>query len=392
MKIKKSQRRPHLGRNPRVIWRRALNSWPLFIWLAAIALVFLLYAGTAQFKGMIGVVETVAEDIAPVDTSRLVQVYVALGEQIAASEKVAQMDTSLVDAEIAELDATISEAVNSIGQFERSTLTIVRQFDVDIRDAEASLGNLRRRMERDEAELLALQTQQNKFDELLKRQLIDEQSAGVLRPQIANLTFEVKNYPALLAIEEQRLKDAIKGREDLARSLQLGEGETIEDAIRRRAQAQRAILDAGKEAALIRRASHTLRATRDGVVSRIMHSAGDVVSAGDPVVRLVDERATRVLGFLPEVYLSDINVGQDATLWRQSGSGNRIQARIASIAPEITAFPGRVSPIQGQSIRGRRVVVDILEPHDFIPGETVRIVVKGVTLGEFKNRLMEFFQ
>ena len=49
------------------------------------------------------------------------------------------------------------------------------------------------------------------------------------------------------------------------------------------------------------------------------------------------------------------------------------EARVQVLGPEILALPTRVSPIQGQTLRGRRVVLELNGPADFLPGESVNI-------------------
>jgi HlyD family secretion protein len=117
-----------------------------------------------------------------------------------------------------------------------------------------------------------------------------------------------------------------------------------------------------------------LKASRDGVVSRILLRPGDVVPAGTPIVRIVSPSSNRIYGFIPEPRPAyHLHVGDTALVWRRAHGDRKFRAVVTAIEPEFDPLPGRVSPIQGQPLRGRRVVVDLLEPHDLVPGETVQL-------------------
>ena len=124
----------------------------------------------------------------------------------------------------------------------------------------------------------------------------------------------------------------------------------------------------------LQREQYSLRAAKDGIVSEIFYSTGDVVNAGEPVMRLVSENSDRVVGFLPEIHIGRMFVGQETRISRRAAHGRSIPAIVESISPDVRALPGRISPIGGQTLRGRRVVLRITDPEaHLIPGETVRI-------------------
>ena len=374
-----SLKRPGLQLRASYRRQRLLAYWPFLVWLCVIAVAIHLHYRSSRFGGMAGAVETVAEDVAPLETSRLLSINVELGQRVRPGDVVARMDTSLVDAEIAQVEAAIFEAESSIGDFQRSTLNMLRQFDDDIRDAELALRDLERREERDGAQLAELKQQQQKLEMLYEKKLIGETQVNAMRPKIVALEHEVLGYEGLREIQQRRREAAGAARKDVAASLGLGSEsislKELETAVNQMVNAQKDVLEAGKLAAAIRKQSYTLGAARDGVVSRIFENPGNVVPAGRAVLRLVGEKPSRVVGFLPEIYVTNLKTGLQARVWRQNGKGPRVPAVVASIAPEVQALPGRASPIRGQDLRGRRVILDIQGDHDFIPGETVQVSV-----------------
>ena len=87
----------------------------------------------------------------------------------------------------------------------------------------------------------------------------------------------------------------------------------------------------------------------------------------------------RVVGFLPESDLSAVAIGTPAKIYptvslRETGV---ISGRVAQISPAVYSLPERASPIRGQVVRGRRVVLELDEEANLIPGETVSIEIES---------------
>jgi multidrug resistance efflux pump len=431
--VKTTFDRGRLWWHPRLFGARLLRSWPLAIWLAAAIAAAALYSKHARFGGMTGVLMTVAEPVAPLATARLVSLAVERGEAVKAGQLLATMDTSLVDAAIAIDEARLLEAEGAIAGYQQNILVLVHDFDkavtaaeegitaakarkqdlvrllrqseATVLDAEIKLAELAAKEKRDTAELAELQEEQHRREVLLSKRLIDEQSARELRPAIAALSPTVAVYPSLLdvlkrqlaaserqrdelrdslaaypaimKIHKKRLADAIKKHDEARKWLRLDDDEDASAAIRQKMATRTAILKANNARLALKRNAYVLRATRDGVVSRIFHEAGDVIAAGEPILRLVGQRSSRIVGFLPEIHLTDLSVGQEVSVWRGTGSGARVTAVVSSIAPEVQSLPSRVSPIPGEPLRGRRVILSITDDHDFVPGETVQVRAEG---------------
>ena len=354
---------------------RIKRSWPVLVWLAAVlACIALTYNGS-RFSGMVGVVEPVVEPIAPLETARLTSINVVPGQKVKAGDIIAQMDTSVLDAKVAIEEASLMEADETIAGFQQNMLQLVRQFDASVQAAEAVIEEGKRNYQSQKAELEELKKELTRREVLLKKQFISEADANMLRPQIAALEQSVSSYQAIEQVNKERLQSVLSERKNLQRALRLQDGEDVMEAIVVKMDARRKILESNMKHRQAQKESYTLRATRDGVVSRIYGEPGDVINLGQEIVRLVTEKSTHIIGFLPEVNLGDLAVGQKTRVYRKSGSKNVYSAVVVSIAPEIQALPARVTVIKGQSIRGRRIILQIEGEHDMVPGETVRITV-----------------
>jgi len=417
------------------------------VWLAVAAVAGVLYSKNARFGGMTGVLETVAEPVAPLATARLVSLAVEHGETVKAGQILATMDTSLVDAELAIDQALLLEAEGAITGYQQNILLLLHdfveavsdaeeriadakvqeqnmvrllhQFDTAVLSAESDLADLAVREKQDMAELAELQAEQVRREALLSKRLLDEQTARELRPAIAALRPTVAAYPSLrdvrerqLAVAEKqrdemldslatcpaqmkiymkRLADAIEERDETRKWLRLEDGEDASTAIQQKMVTRTAILKANTTCLALKRDTYVLRATRDGVVSRIFHQAGDIIAAGEPVLRLVGEHPSRVVGFLPEIHLADLTVGQKTSIWRTTGRKTWAAAVVTSIAPEVQSLPGRVSPIPGESLRGRRVILTLIDSHSFVPGETVQVRADGTSWLDLSGCVARWF-
>jgi multidrug resistance efflux pump len=431
--VKTTFKRGRLTWHPRLVGARILRSWPLAIWLAAAIAAAALYSKHARFGGMTGVLMTVAEPVAPLATARLVSLAVERGEPVKAGQLLATMDTSLVDAAIAIDEARLLEAEGAIAGYQQNILVLLHDFDKAVTDAEERIAEAKERQQdmvrllrqsdaavlsaeiklldlaaeekRDMAELAELQAELQRRETLLSKRLTDEQNARELRPAIAALSPTVAAYPSLrdalkrqleasqrqrdgikdsleafpelMKTHEKRLAEASQKRDEARKWLRLADDEDASAAIQRKMATRSAILKANNARLALKRNAYVLRATRDGVVSRIFHEAGDVIAAGEPILRLVGQRSNRIVGFLPEIHLTDLSVGQEVSVWRGTGSGAKVTAVVRSIAPEVQSLPGRVSPIPGEPLRGRRVILSIVNDHDFVPGETVQVRAEG---------------
>jgi len=376
-----------LQRHPRLVWRRFVRLWPLVVWVLILCLVVWLYAGSVHYGTITGVIETVAEEVAPIETSRLLSVDVALGQQVQAGDVIARMDTSLLDATLAVEEASALDVAQNIVQYQESILRMARQFEQAISDNQAEYLQERRQEAESAAELVELQKELKRREGLLARKLIREEDVNILRPQVAALETSAKAYPEIVEAYRQRVETARKEYVDMRTWLELEEGEDISAAIRRKRQASQVILETATRYRMIQREGYVLKASRDGEVSRVLCSPGEVIAAGDPVVRIVARQSEHVIGFLQESQLSNIQQGQKVQIWGTGfGSRSSTHAVVQSISPEVQALPGRLSPFGGTAVRGRRMMLSLVESHQFIPGQTVEILIERPTWLQWVDR------
>ncbi len=365
--------RPTPRRQRHAQWRHLRNHWPTLVWFVAALISVYLCFGTSQLGSMTGVVETMIEPVAPLDTARLISIEVQPGQHVVAGQILARMDTSLLDARLATEDARLLEAEGTMAGYQQSMLQLIRRFDDAIQGSVATLAESEQSHGRERAELRELKKELTRLEGLRERQLVGEAQLSALRPQIAGREEFLAGYASIKEIHLLRLHDAQQGKAQLFETLGLDDSQDVTVRLAQKMEDHTKVLQSSHDRRMLQKENYTLRAAHDGIVSRIYGRPGDVIRAGEQIMRLVSDRSEFIQGFLPEEYVSVLHIGQKARVIRQTG-GAEYLAKVTSIAPEIQALPSRVSPILNQPLRGRRIMLTLEGEHDLIPGETVTIV------------------
>lgn len=93
----------------------------------------------------------------------------------------------------------------------------------------------------------------------------------------------------------------------------------------------------------------TLRASHAGVVAAILAETGQVVSAGQPVLRVAQDGEREVAIAIPESQLANLNIGDTAevTLWADRSAGAHLSGHLRELAPMADpasrTYPARVA-------------------------------------------------
>ena len=101
-----------------------------------------------------------------------------------------------------------------------------------------------------------------------------------------------------------------------------------------------------------------LRATRAGIVSRIQHQTGDVVSAGDPIIRIASKSSMYITGLLPQGTHEVVKVGDRISVFTASTEMLQlliVTAEVETLDPEVMDLIDPFNPSPRVPIRGRRM-------------------------------------
>lgn len=353
----------HVTKYRRPWWKLSRNWWPLLVFIVVAAMAVYLYNHGGQYRVMSGTADRVIESVSPLETARIRELAVELGDRVKAGDIIAQLETAIIDAEGAVLRQKIEQ---SSLETRLEQLTLERQFASSLQDAEQALREADMEYKLSKVEHDALVEEIKRLEPLFNQQLIQAELFVTKKAREEVLGESLKLMPANL----KALKAEVARAEAQKASAMARLGEMNEAVSAEKANEAINLLEA-------RRDRYTLRAQRDGVILRIDHQPGDVVQTGVPIVSILVDGPIRIVGFLPENNISAITVGTPAKIYPTVSLGEVgvIKARVAQISPAVYSLPGRASPIRGQTVRGRRVTFDLEEQVALVPGETVSIEI-----------------
>lgn len=330
MKEKKFKR-PALRHRRRDLIRQTFNGWPWLIWIGAAVTVLLLLPGGMHRIRFYGVAERTYEYISPLESGRLKSLLVNLGDAVHEGQLIGELD---------------NETLASNMLMDQASLMKTRDKFQSIR---YEIESLKMERARTAAELKILEGQWKRTVDLRERNLILEQDVEDVRPQIEATADVLSHYPALITQLEERLKLAEQdvGLFDAEKLKQL-------QAVQCRLEARSA-----------------------GVVAEVLHQPGDVVETGDPVIRISNVSTSRVIAFMPEDKRLDLAEGERCRIIA-SASREISHGMVKTITADIRKLPV-FTGFGDQILRGRRIVIELDEGIELVPGEQV-VVVPDVSI------------
>ncbi len=322
----KKFKRPALRHRRRHIIRQLFSGWPWIVWLgAAVAVLFLLPGGLHRIR-FHGVAERTYEYVAPIEDGRLKSVLVNMGEAVHAGQLLGEIDNASLATEMLMDQASLMKTrdkVHAIG---------------------CDVENLKLEQARTAAELQALESRWMRSQELREKNLLLEQDMEDLQPQVDAKRKVLALYPDLIAKLETRL-EAAQSEVDLFKS---------------------------EELRLLQEEQCRLVATTAGVVAEVLHLPGDVVETGDPVLRISNVSTSRIIAFMPEEQRGAIEEGEKCRVIT-STSRDIHMGTVKTVTADIRKLPV-FTGFGDQILRGRRLVIELDDGVELVPGERVVVV------------------
>lgn len=331
------------------------RKWPLFVWLLFIPALLALYEFGGGYFELNGTVEFDFEAVSGREVGRVDDVKVIIGQKVVRGDLLVILDTSLIDKEI----ASIKE------ELELERLDRDRRFSTAVQSLRVDLSELLMDQASDSAELDIFSSQLERLKGLLTRGLVDRETVSALEAKIAVLEKRGAMQPELIA----EVKNDLAG--SVARLSEVRQNE-------RPGNSRLALLQQRREHCF-------LKAANDGVVAVLSYQRGEIVPAGEPIVRLIikeydlatGEEVKRVMGFQPERFSHEQPaVGDELFVFPETNPSARIRMEVITVTPHVLNFPGRVRNAPNRMSRGRNIQLRTVpgQPHEaLVPGEWVII-------------------
>jgi multidrug resistance efflux pump len=334
----------------------------------------------------------VHHDAAPLQDGRVKNIYVHIGSHVTNGQVVAQMDTTMVDTQVAEAEAMLANAEGTMAAYQGQMLSLVRTVEDEISKSKHALVMEKSQQESDLAKLGQLKSIQAERDKLAKSNLIPEPLADALRPEIAALEKQTAAYPEQIAMDQRVLEEQRKHRADLQKTLRLGPQDDIMKSIAEKTAAETRILGAVVELRKLEKETYSLRSETDGVVTDIGVTPGVVAKTGQSVVSIVS-KSELIIGYLPEFRLGRLKTGDQGYAFRIGHPP--VPVKVVEIVPEVDPIPVQLSPISaplGATFRSQKIVFGTEQPSDITAGEKVEIRMESEKWAKAKRWLMSLRQ
>jgi multidrug resistance efflux pump len=280
------------------------------------------------------------------------------------------VDLAMNEARLKDYEQSVLRYEQNAERHRQNLLESARRCRQAVREAAVALEAEKMNRARDAAELAGLKAELARLQPLVDRRLVNETELSRLRPAAEALEKSVAQYgPLIDALEKQHgqaLKDLEEVRALLAETA--GEGTPTTDPI---LAAMRQAAETCRQASA--KDPAVLRASRGGIVSRVLRQAGDVAVAGEPVVRIASPGALYITGMLTQRQLLGLAVGDKLKVTRAAaGDRTALTAQVETVEPEVMDLLDPLNPVPRFPLRGRRVRLRVLDEHNgLVPGETV---------------------
>ena len=314
------------------------------------------HGGSAGGLTARGYAEDLDAPAAPLAAGRVARVAARMGQAVSAGDVVAVMDTKALELQLEAARFALARANAALGAEEVVAGAATARADLLVLRLQAT-------QTRDRAQLAEVRQQLDRLQKLESEQLVQARDVEKQKLKEADLSASLDLLDE--ATKQRRAglgsKPGLKSAAtDLERRLA-----PLREAVRMREGAVQLAQLAVDEA--------TVRAGAGGVVSMILHHAGDVVPAGTELVRIATGRPGRIICWIPERELGRVELGRAVRVRGLGFFGPRWGGRVAEVAPEIEEVPvrARVSPqVPGW---GRRVEIESWPPQPVVLGEAVHV-------------------
>jgi len=337
---------PHNGSHP------TSRYWTLLFWFVACGLTFWLFTLGGSYDQLNGTVDFKLESVASLEDAQVAQILVTMDQHVVQGTPVVQMDTSLIDQEIEALKQELE-----IEHLERQ-----RRFTQMVQDLRAKILQTELQQTQNQAELEVLNQELVRLESLLSQRLIEREVVIRQKARVAVLQKNLEELPKITA----------SYRKDLAEAEAL-----YQQSLKADSSSQDSPVSKQIELLNKRRDHYTLRAANDGIIAQLLHQRGEIVAAGETILKLIIKQTSKegkptktVRGFLPEKFAHYAELGTQATVYSQKNPESPIKMEITSVTPHLLSVPDQASALPNSVQRGRFVNLSPL------PGEPIEPIAE----------------
>ena len=304
---------PAEAKPPRSMARRIIVSLFVILILAAIGFgVWSVFFYTPPMSPNIvplsGRIEGDDSAVSPKTSGRILEIRVREGDSVSTGDIIAVLDDEQLRARVEQAQAQLQQAEAKA----RSARDQIAVLDEQLRQEEANVA------QQEAAHDIA------SFDKEAYTRLA--QTGAVSERQGKQAVSTADQQAAAVAVAKRRVAGV---------NMQLAQQQaTIADAMASVGQAQAQLTEAREN-----RQDLTVKAPFDGTVVTRVAEPGEVITAGTPVITLLDLSKVYLRGFIPEGQIGKVKVGQAAHVYLDSNPTQPVDAYVSRIDPQATFTP-----------------------------------------------------
>ena len=295
--------------------------------------------------------------VAAKTSGRIREITVREGDQVKAGQIIAVLDDDQIKARVSQAQSAVQQAEARV-QWSRQQIGVLQASLNQTRmsvsqarlDAEGRVSQATAQVAAAEAALAEAKAvyEQARFD---KERYSALARKGVVSTRESEQSITTAEAQEAVLMAAQKQVEATRGNLMAARAyldnpaIRASEAAAIEQQI---AQAQSDILSAQADAERARAQLREAEANRedlkivapfDGTVATRAAEPGEVVSAGTPIMKIVNLDQVHLRAFIPEGEIGRVRVGQSARVYLDSNPGNALEAVVARVDPEASFTP-----------------------------------------------------
>jgi multidrug resistance efflux pump len=385
---------------------------PVVVWLMAVTSVAWLFYQRAQRFEIVGIARGQVRQVAISSTGRIRDIPVALYDPVVVGQTLAVVDTITDNEQTleAELDADLAAVMAEIEhlaaqliptqevmQAEKSNLEISRTGDLtrlamDVDNFRVRVMQLRKATSDDEITLGDLTAERKTLEKLLQEDAIAPYELDKVRTQCENWTKKIDEDTQLLGQARANMAKAEERLEQFAKQ-QVAEPSVDQalEVIRKQIGVQEKKMEGllGRREALKSRKAVELKSPIEGIVipipvqknealqqrpgEQVMRRVGEVVTAGDPILAVAENKPTEIVAYVSEQQLSLLKENMPVELVKIRTPAQMASSRIAKISPTVELMPQRLWRSPNIPQWGQAVLIDVPAQLDLVPGEMVGV-------------------
>ncbi len=323
-----------------------------------------LLAGTGRGTVRVsGFAEAQSWAASSLETGRIATLLVEAGDEVAAGQVIATLDTGTIDAEIAVAEAQKARLLailpaKEAAQSERLDEEIAR-LERELLDEEEALAKAR-------SEVAVIEIERARVQKSIEGSLATRDELAKLDARLSTTKPILEQTPRQLDLLRKQLQATRGRRRDLEAARAAG-GTTG-------AAADLLVAVARIEKLRRQRAETTVRAPAAGRVAGVLHRPGEVVPAGQPIVTLVGARG-RVTACVPREHALDLAVGQRAKMKPHGDHAGHVAltGRALTLGASVEELPVACRKYPTRPAWGRLVTIELDAPAPLVPNQTFEV-------------------